>query len=226
MEVRWAVLKNPAVPEDVWRKALLEGKPEAWSNPMAPIYLLVWSPQPGDWRTLNDATYWTAIRLWRNPARCSPDGKVLLNVQLINWWACTEYTRRMMDILSVWASAKGNGSDEHREVVRLLILCVRTVPNLPAEDRQALNLLEAWCNGRENNINEVKALASSNFVKYTAQFATNFSRWYDVDNLIAELTEYLATKTEEEEFEEAVAEHDRLLADLIRREMPLPPQFE
>jgi len=35
--VRRAAWKNPAVPEDVWRRALFLGKPEAWSKPMAPI---------------------------------------------------------------------------------------------------------------------------------------------------------------------------------------------
>jgi hypothetical protein len=45
---------------------------------------------------------------------------------------------------------------EHREVVRILVLCVRTAPNLTTEDRQALDLLEAWSAGGEDRRKEAK----------------------------------------------------------------------
>jgi len=225
-DVRLAAIQNPGVPEDVWRKALLEGLPEAWSNPMAPIYLLVWSPQPGDQMTLKDATYWTAIRLLKNPARCSPDGKVLLNVQLINWWAASVSAWTMMSYIWKWASTKPNGSDEHKAVVRITVRCVRTIPDLPARDRQALDLLDAWGAGGEDRRGEAYFLASLTSVLTTTQFAQNPSIFYDGWDLIANVLRKVTVGKEGTERKEAKAEQNRLLADLIRREMPLPPQFE
>jgi len=226
MEVRWAVLKNPAVPEDVWRKALLEGDPEAWSNPMAPIYLLGWSPQPGDWRTLEEAARKATYRLWVTPERCSPDGKVLLNVQIMNWWAASVSAEDMMDFLWFWAYVKGNGSEEHKAVVRLLVRCLRTMPDLSAKDRQALDLLDAWGASSGDQRRETEALQVSFPVKRTVRFAAGPYPWSNARFAISELLNEVTVGKEGKEREEAKTEHDRLLADLIRRGMPLPPQVK
>jgi len=225
-DVRLAAIQNPGVPEDVWRKALLEGDPEAWSNPMAPIYLLVWSPKPGDQTTLEEAAYWTGTRLWKNPARCSPDGKVLLNVQLINWWAASVSARPMMNVLLAWASTKQNGSDEHRVVVRMLVLCVRTMPSLTDKDLQALDLIDAWCAGGKDLRREAYFLTSLSPIQITAEFASDTSNSFIAWDLVSTVLLYVVFDKSGKKRKEAMAEHDRLLADLIRREMPLPPQFE
>jgi len=225
-DVRLAAIQNPGVPEDVWRKALLEGLPEALSNPMAPIYLLVWSPKPGDQSTLESAIRRATQALWKNPERCSPDGKVLLNVQIMNLWAASVSAWCMIAIVQSWASAKGNGSDEHKAMVRLLMLCAQTVPNLPAEDRQALDLLEAWCAGRKDRREEAYSLASSKIVEAVILSATNPSGWHNPWEAIYEILKAVSLGKPSNTRSNVSAEHDRLLADLIRREMPLPPQFE
>ena len=224
--VERVVIQNPVVPEDVWRKALLEGDPEAWSNPMAPIYLLVWSPQPGDWRTIEDGARRAAIYLWENPDRCSPDGKVLINCKILEWWAYSVSALHMIEYIQSWASAKGTESEEHKALVRLLVLCVRTVPNLTAEDRQALDLLDAWCAGGEDRSREAQALASLNVVLLTVLAAINPSGSHISWGVIYDVLESVAVGKEWNESKKAKAEHDRLLADLIRKEMPLPPLVE
>lgn len=50
-----AAWRNPSLPEDILRQALLGGFLEAWSNPMASLYVLTWTPREDDWRTLEDA---------------------------------------------------------------------------------------------------------------------------------------------------------------------------
>jgi len=224
-EVRLAAIQNPGVPEDVWRKALLEGLPEAWSNPMAPIYLLGWSPQPGDRRTLKEAACHAMCTVWKLGKQVSPDGKSLLNSKILEWWVTSVSAPNMMDFLWNWSYGK---YCEHRDVVRLFVLCVRTVPILNAKDRQALDLLEAWCTGQEEKLNEAKTLSysCSHLVLVTIDLASNPSSWSNVQYIISELNEIVAFhKKKGVDLEEAVAEHDRLLADLIRREMPLPPQL-
>jgi len=225
-DVWLAAIQNPGVPEDVWREQLLYGIPEAWSNPMAAIYLLVWSPKPNDPYPLEIAIRRATQALWKNPERCSPDGKVLLNVQLMNWWASTNSTQHMMDFLLVLASAKGNGSDEHREVVRLLILCVRTVPSLTTRDLQALELLDAWCAGGKDLRREARSLAALIIVRDTANFAIDPLNPYNAWSVISELLNEVAIGEEEPKRRVAKAKRDRHLADLIRRAMPLPPQVK
>jgi len=225
-EVRLAAIQNPGVPEDVWRKALLEGKPEAWSNPMAPIYLLVWSPQPGDQSTLESAIRRATQALWKNPKRCSPDGKVLLNVQLMNWWAASVSAIDMIRFLWKLASKKMVGSDDHRAAVRITVLCMNTLPKLLDKDRLALSILDAWCAKQDDRRMEAEKLAYSYPVKRAVYFAMDNSIYLGSEYIISHLLDTAAFGKEGTERDKAIAEHNRLLADLIRREMPLPPQVK
>jgi hypothetical protein len=212
--VRRAVSKNPSVPEDVWGDALLQGWPEAWDNPMAPIYILTWTPREDNPDTLEDAIQVSTFALWKHPERCSLEGKALLNAKLQEWWATSEEADDMMNFLGRWVKEENGGSQEHREVVRVLVLCVRTTPDLTDDDRQALDLLEVWCAGGKDQRKEAYALASSQPVKYAYWSAINP---FNMGSTLSQVFRGVAwTK-------EAKAEHERLRADLIRREMPLPP---
>lgn len=220
-EVRRAVFRNPSVPEDVWRKFLLRGDPEAWDNPMAPFYLLAWTPHKDDPSTLEHGARRAMFDLWGDPERCSPEGKALLNAKVQAWWATSENAPSMMELLGLYAKAKDKGSAEHRQVVSLLVHCVRTAPRLTDGDRQALDLLEAWTMGGENPNNKAKGLAASQAVKDTVLFARDSrnSPWYTINKVL----QAVASDKEGAKRQGAIAEHERLLADVIRREMPLPP---
>jgi hypothetical protein len=98
---------------------------------------------------------------------------------------------------------------------------VRTAPNLIAEDRQALDLLEAWSQGGQDRREETEALASSYAVKNNLAFAQDSS--INPRHAIFEVLEVVASDKEGKERQEARVDHERLLVDLIRREMPLPP---
>jgi hypothetical protein len=142
---------------------------------------------------------------------CLPAGKVLLNAKLQEWWTTSEKATDMMTYLGWWVDSKGNDSPEHREAVRILLLCVRTAPDLPAEDRHALDLLEAWSQGGEDRRHEAKELAFSWAVKDIAGFST--FAFYDGPRYVIEKVLEVV----------AFLEHEHLLADLIRQEMPLSP---
>jgi hypothetical protein len=215
--VRRTALMNPSLPEDVWRKALLDGNPEVWANPMAPFYLIAWTPIKDDPFPLEWGARWATERLWREPKRCSPEGKALLAAKVQEWWATSESDFHMMQILGWWAQAKGNGSVEHRETVRITVLCVRTILDLTPQDRRALDLLEVWTAGGVDQPKEAYALAYSVAVKNACQLAGDSSQSpiYLISNLLGSVERTAGTQ--------AKAKHSRLLADLIRREMPLPP---
>jgi hypothetical protein len=203
----WAVLlvvwRNPSLPEDVWREGVLSTFPETWANPMAPFYLLTWTPRQEDaGRTLVYSIRQTTVALWREPERCSAEGKALLAAQVQAWWATSEESEDMIDFIGEWAKAKGDDSTEHREVVRIVLLCVRTAPDLTDEDRQALDLLETWTAGGADQRKEADRLASSNSVKKTVRFS-----WEPLTSLLSMIPR----------------NPNRRLADLIRSEMPLPP---
>ena len=236
-DVRLAAIQNPGVPEDVWRKALLEGLPEAWSNPMAPIYLLVWSPQPGDQSTLESAIRRAAYPLIWNHNRCSPNGKVLLSDHIMRWWAASVSALDMMDFLM----CKENFSDDDKSLVRILVLCARTMHDLPSKDRQALDLLDAWCAGGEDRRVEAQSLASLSYVKMIVELSqgspwrdpcsfvkrmVEFSQgypWINPCSIISDMIEKAAVGKEGTERDKAKDAQNRLLADLIRKEMTLPP---
>jgi hypothetical protein len=203
--LRRAAIRNPSLPEDAWRKALMQGEPVAWANPMAHFYLLAWTPREDDERTLELAAQMARSLLLREPNLISQESKALLNAKLQEWWSTTDSAANMMIFLAGWAYAKRVGSPEHREVVRILVLCVRTYRNLTDGDHQALDLLDAWCADGKDRHKEAYALASSTAVINTVRFTKDA------------LTSMLSM---------IYAKPYRPLADLIRREMPLPPVVE
>jgi hypothetical protein len=220
-EVARAAIMNPSLPDDAWRKEFVGESPEAWANPMAPFYLLTWTQSEDDSLQLSGIARLTAFVVWRNPERCSPEGKALLDVKLEEWWVASEHATSMMSFLMEWGQAKGIGSPEHREVVRLLVLCVRTAPDLSVKDLKALDLLEAWTAGGKDQRKKAGTLADFGSVIDTALFAQDPSKsaW----NAIRTAVEAVANYNQGTKREEAIAEHNRLLADVIRRERPVPP---
>jgi hypothetical protein len=104
-------------------------------------------------------------------------------------------------------------------VVRITVLCVRTAPNLTPKDRRALKFLEAWCAGGEDRRIQAETSASSQAVTDTALFAqSSFSPW----NAVYEMLSAVGRMADNE----AKDEQSSMLADLIRRERPLPPVAE
>lgn len=214
--VQRAARKNPSLPEDVWREVLLDGQLEAWANPMAPFYLLAWTPHKDDPRTLENGARLAMQALWETPERCSSEGKILLAAKIQAWWTTSESSRDMMRFLGAWVTAKGQQSPEHLNVLRILVLCVRTTPDLTDKERQALDFLEAWSTGGEDRRKEAYVLASLESVKDTFKFAKNYQ--YSPWNAMYEVLEEIGPFKNQ-----AKNEHSRRLADVIRREMPLPP---
>jgi hypothetical protein len=221
VEVKQAVWRNPSLPEDVWREALLKGWPEAWANPMAPFYLLAWTPRETDGegpaRAARSATY----PLWENPERCSPEGKVLIASKVQEWWITSESGSSMMDYLSWWGMSDGTKSAKHREVVRILVLCLRTDPNLTAKDRQALDLLEAWSAGGEDARSQVHNQINSSAVRKAADFSLNC--YISASQGLSDLMVSVSSNKRGAERDNAIDAHNRVLADVIRRARPLPP---
>jgi hypothetical protein len=213
--VRRAAWRNPSLPEEVWRDIFLRGFPEAWANPMAPFYMLAWTSEnkndEDEEEEVTTSARWAAFELLSEPERCSPEGKALINAKLQEWWVTSRNTFSMMSSLGWWAQAKGNGSVEHREVVRITVLCVRTAPNLTPKDRRALKFLEAWCAGGEDRRIQAETSASSQAVTDTALFAQDAD--HGPENALWEVREVLLLEPEQK----------HMLADVIRREMPLPP---
>jgi hypothetical protein len=220
-----AAMMNPSLPEDVWRKDLLQGQPEAWANPMAPFYVLTWTPREDDVHTLEHAALRATKLLWKAPKRSYPEGKALLAAKVQEWWATSEESEDMMRLLKWWVEPKGNGSPEHREAVRILIRCARTAPDLTHVDLQALHRLEDWSQGGEDCRSKVQdEVPSSSLAEDVCAFAwdPSYGPWYALDQVL----NVVASNKEGAERQRAKAEHDRLMADLIRREMPVPPVVE
>jgi hypothetical protein len=186
---------------------------------MAPLYLLTWTPRQDDPSTLGQEARWATARLWEAPERISSEGKALLAAKVQEWWATSESAEDMMWFLRGWA--QGEGSPEHREVVRLLVLCVRTVPDLTDKDRQALDLLEALAAGGEDQRKKAYDLAESMAVQLVTDFAQDLL--IDPALTVEEVTKNVASSKKGMGYKEAKAEHKRFLADLIRQAMPLPP---
>lgn len=211
--VRQAAWRNPSVPEDVWRDGLCYVSTAAWCNPMATIYFFAWTPRQND-RSALEIVMLAMEALQKEPERCSPEGKALINTKLQEWWSTSVSPFSMMSYLGEWANTKGNASPEHKEAVRILILCVRTATNLTDKDRQALDFVEAWSAGGKDRRNEAFSLASVTSVKSTIKFAWDPSHvpWYTIDSLLNVVP--------------SPKETERHLADVIRQAMPLPPVLE
>jgi hypothetical protein len=240
--VHEAAYKNPSLPEDVWRRALLRGEPEAWDNPMAPIYFLTWIPSKGDLRNIDAAACRTLSRMWSDPECCSSEGKALLAAKVQETWVTSPNAKGMMLVLGSWAKAKGKDSPEHREVVRILVLCLRTASltlldpprtksfgRFTDDDRQALDLLESWSSGGKDQRKKAKGLASSNAIKDAVSFAQDMdylsevgiNKWAEGDlaQVIQTVLDPILAMAGPQEKDK----HERLMADVIRAEMPLPP---
>jgi hypothetical protein len=218
--VSWAAMMNPSLPEKAWRKFLFRGFPEPWANPMAPLYLLAWTPREEDQGSTLEysAAAWGATcDLWEAPERCSPEGKDLIAAKIQEGWAISEDADTMMRFLVGWAHVKGKDSPEHREVVRIFILCVRTAPNLTTKASQALDLLEGWCREGTNRIKKDKKITSFKPVLQILKFLENPS------NIPLDAIFEVLVAVEVRAGTRARAEHSRMLANLIRQSMPLPP---
>jgi hypothetical protein len=220
--VRQVAWRNPSLPEDVWRTALLQGKPEAWANPMAPIYLLTWTPREDDPQNLDWGARWATKALWSDPERCSAEGKVLLATKNQEWWGTSDESLDMMYHLGLWAEANRKDLQKHREVVRILALCVQMDPHLMAEERQILDLFKDPNRSAEDLTDKIKTLTISDSFNHFMKFAkTPYQRawyaWSAVDQAI---------KSFAHDGDESIAKHSQFLANLIRQEMPLPPEVE
>jgi hypothetical protein len=221
--VRRAAWQNSNLPEEVWRNALLEGHPEAWDNPMAPFYLLAWTPREKDPQTLEFAARSATSTLWREPERCSTDGKVLIATKVMEWWATSKSTQDMIGFLVELVQVHGIGSREHKQLIRILVKCVRTTPNLTPEDLDLLNSIEQWSKGLHQNPPNVF------LVNYQVPVThTYLSINYPISNPRIAIYNVVRSSVKKmvQSYPEAKAEHNRFLAELIRQEMPVPPTAE
>jgi hypothetical protein len=226
--VRRAAWQNPNLPEEAWRNALLDGHPEPWANPMAPFYLLSWIHSKDDWRTLEAAAQSATESLWVEPERCSVEGKQLLAAKVTETWATSGSAVDMMTFLGTWASSRGIGSQEHKNVMRILVQCVRTTPNLTQKDLDLLQSLEQWSKGLQQDPPNLGGDNHSQPVKQLHLAITDcFFSYRFVVYAVLEKVMYNKSKDyDSQDYPEAKKEHNRLLADLIRQEMPVPPTAE
>jgi hypothetical protein len=223
--VERAAWKNPNLPEEVWRRALLHGAPEAWANPMAPFYLLSWIPREDDWRTLEVAAQSATVRLWIEPERCSVEGKQLLAAKFMEWWATSESAADMMAFLGRWASSREIGSQEQKNVIQILVQCVKTTPNLTRKDLNLLHSIEQWSKGLQQDPPKFVGDDHSKPVWQMHQAIENyfFSYRFTVNAVLEEVACNKSKNRYSEAYQKAEAEHNRFLVDLIRQEMPIPP---
>lgn len=121
-----AVWRNPSVPEELWRNAFLDGFPEAWANPMAPIYVFAWTPKDENEKDVPERSARVAcIYLRKEHTRSSNDGKSLINSVLVEWWGKSVNMNYMLSHLMEPSSVGGAGSPRHRQVVRAMVRLVR-----------------------------------------------------------------------------------------------------
>jgi hypothetical protein len=124
-------------------------------------------PREDDSRTLDQAIGGRCKRCGRTRAVFGRR-EGLAQRQGQEWWATSESADHMMfHFLGGGPRQRATDQPEHREVVRILVLCVRTTPNLTDEDHQALDLLEAWTAGGEDRRKKAETLASSKAVMDT-----------------------------------------------------------
>jgi hypothetical protein len=231
--VRKFAWKNPNLPEDAWRKALLNGEPGPWANPMAPFYLFAWTPRDDDRRTLEQAALVATERLLGNIHSCSLEVKELLAAKVIEWWDHSESGKDMVKFLELFVH--GLGSLSHKEMVRILVLCLQATPNINSKEIQALDFLEKWSkdplekwsNGHEPNLDNAQNLVSSpspvkSAVYYAIQGIDSIP-FHAIDDALKSVASKRSSNISSKDYNEAISNHDRLLANLIRQEMPVPP---
>jgi hypothetical protein len=219
--VKRAALSNPAVPEDIWREKLLGLHPMAWNNPMAPFYLLTWVEPEDEYASIKNAARKVVPWVLMHPDLASQQAKQLISAKVIEWWQTSKDAPKMMLYLEKFYL--GNENDvEHRQLVKLAMLCVSTVTYLSQDDVAALHLLEEWVQGKEDSRHRALALAKDKLVKRCIENA--FDPDAPVADLIGDVSSDMARATvSESEFFETSAKHDEVLADVIRGAMPVPP---
>lgn len=99
--------------------------------------------------------------------------------------------------------------------------CVRP-PDLTAEDRQVLDRLDAWSAGGEDNRFQSTHKIISSAVRKAVEFSLNCY----VNSGLSGLIVSIGSNKRGAERDDAMDAHNQMMADLIRREMPLPPVVE
>lgn len=164
---------------------------------------------------------WVMPVLWEDPERCSTEGKALIAPKVQEWWVTSQAAEEMIRFLGWWAYDKGKDSPEHLEVLRIILLCLRTIPDLHGDDQQVLDLLQSWIAGGADQRKKAEGLAFSWTVKYVCRFARDPSS--DPAYAIFEILKVAAYGKKDSDGEEVRVQHSRHLADLIRQARPLPP---
>jgi hypothetical protein len=235
--VRRAAWKNPSLPEDEWREVLRKGQPEAWANPLAPFYVLAWTPREDNSFTLDAAARWAMEALWEEPERCSPEGKDLLAAKIQTWWS----TCNAADDMLKWFAqvARNRKGLAHKQLVLTSIACVRTCHDLPKKSLRVLTLLKTWAQEGEDRRYEARRLADD---VYRARVAgtvssesasavlhlTEMAIWDDnlptnAYHLARNTAQCVAMMDTTISYIEAKSRHLAMLADLIREEVPEAP---
>lgn len=221
LEVRRAALSNPSVPENIWRQKLLGLHPTAWNNPMAPIYILAWVDDEDEDRSIQNVARKTVPWVLVHPELSSLQAKQLISAKVIEWWATSKNGPQMMLYLEKFYDPEEN-EEEHRQLVGLAILCVSTIPHLSSDDKEALSTLSEWVQGKEDSRQRALKLAKNVLVQRCIYFASDPE--LPVADLIGEVSGEVASQTVQViDFFKAAADHDEVLADLIRGAMSVPP---
>jgi hypothetical protein len=164
MKAAWM---NPSLPEDAWRAGFLDGYPEAWANPMAPIYLLTWTPREDDDSFLEDATRWATGFLWETPSRCSIEGKTLIATKFTEWWSEMEFDlpEFSLSLLTFFAKDNDEGEDGFCRILRLTAERLKKIENLTGKDIRALEIFEDWCLDHVDSFGPNKLMIDSEVIK-------------------------------------------------------------
>jgi hypothetical protein len=156
------------------------------------------------------------------------EGKQLLAAKVTEAWATCPSAADMMNFLGRWASSRGIGSQEHKNVMRILVQCARTTPNLAPKDINLLRSIEQWSKGLQQDPPKIGEDDYSKPVKGTHQAIKNYPSHYRfaMDAVLNEVAYNKSKARTSQAHQKAKKEHDRLLAELIRQEMPVPPTAE
>jgi hypothetical protein len=221
--IRRAAWRNPSLHEDTWRWIFSRGTPEAWANPMAPIYVFAWTPKDDGEKDVPERSARLAcIYLMKEPGRSSNEGKSLINSVLVEWWGKSMNLNHMLSHLMDAAFVEGAGHPRHRQVVRAMVRLVRETIGLAREDSEALDILERWSEGEEVDLDqELSTRSNLRDVKNIFIYANNPS--YPMARLAVTL-DSLAKEKMSKGLPSSVAyeEVHRHMADLLRDLFPMP----
>jgi hypothetical protein len=218
-----AAKKNPSLLMEDLRTFLLEGKPDAWDNPMAPLLLLAWTPLPSDnYETLEVSSARCIYELIQNPNVVSAEAKELISAKTIEWWNSNQAPLQMFSYLSWWYKRPFRGEELRRKVVHVYVLFAKTIPNLSAEERSFLERMETWSDGR------VQKFPSSivGSIRQEMQSIVNFAQ--GKSPTAGDLSHYVCSVVAEHlndpnEYLDVYIEHEQRLLEIFRREIPVPP---